>query len=145
MMGYDLKGGRSWSPVVFYAAIFVLAVLLYWKSTGFEFLGSWDDDEYVLNNVYIFSFTLSNLKAIFTKTVLGNYAPLHILSYSLDRALWGLDPRGFHLTNVILHALNACLVFAVVVRLGSKRWVAFAAALLFAVHPLNVENVAWVA
>lgn len=127
-----------------YLALFILAALLYMRSVGFEFIPSWDDDEYVLDNVYIFSLSLKNLKAIFSTTVLGNYAPLHILSYAFDHALWGLDPRGFHLTNVLLHAFNACALYAVIRRITGKAAVGFVAALLFAVHPLNVENVAWV-
>lgn len=127
-----------------YLALFILAALLYMRSVGFEFMPSWDDDAYVLDNVYIFSLSLKNLKAIFSTTVLGNYAPVHILSYAFDHALWGLDPRGFHLTNVLLHAFNACALYAVIRKITGKAAVGFVAALLFAVHPLNVENVAWV-
>jgi hypothetical protein len=62
-----------------------------------------------------------------------------------DYTLWGLDPAGYHLTNALLHALNAGLAYVVTVRLAASRPVALLTALLFAVHPVNVENVAWVA
>ncbi|HET8538437.1 MAG TPA: hypothetical protein VFL83_01065 [Anaeromyxobacter sp.] len=90
------------------------------------------------------------------------WAPLTWLSLALDRAIWGLDPVGFHLTNVVLHALDAGLFFLVALRLlgalaaaragadaeGAERRAlrgALVAALLFAVHPLRVESVAWAA
>lgn len=127
-----------------YAALFALPVLLYAKSTGFDFLPSWDDYEYVTNNIYIRGFTPENLRVIFGSPFFGSYAPVHLLSYMLDYALWGLKPAGYHLTNIMLHALNACLVYAVVKRVTGLGAASFLAALLFAVHTINVENVAWV-
>lgn len=127
-----------------YSALFLLALMLYWKTVDFKFIPSWDDSEYVIDNIYIRGLTFENLKVIFGTTLLGNYAPLHLLSYSLDYSLWGPDPKGYHLTNALLHGLNAALAFALLKRITGKTDVAFIAASIFALHPLNVENVAWV-
>ena len=75
----------------------------------------------------------------------GYYRPLQALSYGLDYRLWGLVPFGFHLTNVLLHAATAVLLFRVAVALLGATFPALVAALLFAVHPLHVEAVTYVA
>ncbi|MBI5587008.1 MAG: tetratricopeptide repeat protein [Deltaproteobacteria bacterium] len=127
-----------------YAALFLFSFLLYFKSLGFDFISSWDDYEYVINNTFIRGLTAENLKVISGRPFFGNYAPLHLLSYSLDYALWGLNPAGYHLSNIALHAANGALVYAVVKRITGRPVASFAAASLFAVHAINVENVAWV-
>lgn len=142
----DMKHPKqnAFSRMLPYAAVFTLSVLLYIKSLGFDFIPSWDDYEYVINNIYIRGLTLENLRVIFGSPFFGSYAPAHLLSYTLDYAVWGLDPRGYHLTNIILHALNGCLVYAVVKRVTGRKAASFVAASLFAVHAINVENAAWV-
>ncbi|MBI5640954.1 MAG: glycosyltransferase family 39 protein [Nitrospirae bacterium] len=130
--------------VVPYLLLFVSACALYLKSAFFDFIPTWDDVVYVIENPYIRGFSPENLKGILTKQFLGNYAPLHILSYAIDYAFWGLNPMGYHITNIVLHGLNSCLAFMVVRMITGRQGIAFAASLLFAVHPLNIENVAWI-
>ncbi|HBG46701.1 MAG TPA: hypothetical protein DDW94_06880 [Deltaproteobacteria bacterium] len=125
--------------------LFIAPVAVYFKSVGFDFIPSWDDSEYVVDNIYIRGFSAENLGVIFLKPFFSNYAPLHLLSYSLDFAIWGLDPKGYHLANVIIHATNGVLLFFVLLRLTRSSSLALLGAALFALHPLNVENVAWVA
>lgn len=125
--------------------LFSLSCLLYAKATGFGFIPSWDDAEYVIDNIYIRGFSAQNLEFIFTRTFFSNYAPLHLLSYAIDFSIWELDPAGYHLTNIIIHGLNSCLVYLIVSRITGLKAAAFIPALMFALHPLNVENVAWVA
>ena len=114
----------------------------------------WDDEALVLNNPHIRAFSLDNLYWMATTIDTANYQPLGNLSYALDYKLWGLDARGFHLTSLLLHALNAVLVYVLTLRLlqpafGARRQDADLAAaaafgaLLFALHPLRVESVAW--
>src|SRR5437867_8146399 len=92
-----------------------------------------------------------------TTTRMGHYAPLAWLSHAVDFALSGTDPSGWHRDNLVLHALNAVLVFFLAMRLVSAaqpmrarehplalRLAAAAAALLFAAHPLRAESVAWI-
>jgi hypothetical protein len=100
-------------------------------------------------------FGASHLRWMLTATALGHWSPLAWLSFALDHAVGGLDPRVYHATNLALHAVNAALVCVVARYLlrpvlaprGGEAAVdagAFAAAVLFAVHPLRAETVAWV-
>ncbi len=127
-----------------YALLSASVVALYGKCAGFDFIPSWDDDAYVINNLLIRSFSLANLRGIFTGTFVADYAPVDLLSFSADYFFWGLNPAGYHVTNLVLHALNVILAFLVVRRIAKRGDVAFISALLFAIHPVNVENVAWV-
>ena len=129
----------------------LIAFLVFLPTLGYDFV-SWDDAQYVYENPAIRSLEPSSLWHIFTTTDLTKWHPLTIVSFAVDYAVWGLDPRGFHLTNTLLHALNTLLVVVIVGRLctlsGLKsRGVlatAFITALIFSVHPLRVESVAWV-
>lgn len=131
-------------PVLACVVLFALSTVLYLKTAGFEFLPSWDDGEYVLDNARVHGLNLENLRLIFTSAYFSNYAPLHLLSYAIDFSIWGPSPKGFHITNIVVHAVNSALVFLLVKRVTGEGFASFAAAALFAVHPLNVENAAWV-
>lgn len=140
----DRAENRGWQSVLPYLILFCVSFALYAKTLSFEFLPSWDDGEYVVNNLYIRAFTAENLKTIFTGSFFLNYTPLQLLSYMAEYQSWGLDPAGYHLTNVVLHGANACLAYSLISRLVPGRKVAFVSALLFAVHPVNIENAAWI-
>ena len=124
----------------------------------------WDDDLYVVNNLHIRSLDLSFFQWAATAFHASNWHPLTWLSHALDYAVWGLDPRGHHLTSVLMHSVNTFLVALVSVLLletyreGAERAgmttiltrsrIALAGAvtgILFGVHPLHVESVAWIA
>jgi protein O-mannosyl-transferase len=122
----------------------VLVIAVYAGVFQHSFLLNWDDLTYVVDNEAIRGFTWANVSAIFGRSYFGNYAPLHILSYSVDHAVWGLRPGGFLFTNVLLHALNGVLVYALLVRLGITRVAALLGAVVFLLHPVQVESVAWV-
>lgn len=134
----------GWTTVLPCLLLFLLPALLYAKTAGYEFIPSWDDGDYILRNPYAKGLSIENIRGAFTEIFVLNYAPIHILSYMLDYELWGLDPAGYHLTNVLFHAANTVLLYLVLKRISARPWVSFAAALLFSLHPLNVENVAWV-
>ncbi|HJQ82983.1 MAG TPA: tetratricopeptide repeat protein [Candidatus Binatia bacterium] len=113
----------------------------------------WDDDLLLLDNPHWRGLGPTQLRWMLTTAHGGHYEPLTWLSFALDHAVWGMDPRGYHLTNVLLHAANAALVYALAVVLlrragraddGRLRLAAAAGALLFAIHPLRAEPVAWV-
>ncbi|MFK7905832.1 MAG: tetratricopeptide repeat protein [Chitinophagales bacterium] len=109
-------------------------------------LTSWDDNIYVTENPMIYGFGIQNLKAMFTQPIGGNYHPITMLSLAVNYQFSGIEPFGYHLTNLLLHLLNVGLVFYFVWLLSKgKKWVAFAAAILFGVHPMHVESVAWLA
>ena len=105
---------------------------------------NWDDDNYVVSSSSISSLSASNLKSIFTSFSVGHYQPLTILSYAFDYHFFKLNPYHYHLTNLILHLLNSLLVFYLIYLLSGNIGVSFITAILFGIHPLHVESVAWV-
>lgn len=106
---------------------------------------SLDDGLLIYANPAILELTGRSLTHIFTSYDPELYVPLTLLSYQLEHAFFGLNPSVFHFTNVLLHSLSAVLVYCIGTMLTGRRTVGVFAALLFAVHPLNVEAVAWAA
>jgi Tfp pilus assembly protein PilF len=113
----------------------------------------WDDDLLLLRHTEWRGLGPAQLRFMWSTTELGHRVPLTWLSWALDHAVWGLWPGGYHLTNVLIHAANAGLVYALGRTLLSRRSApaepaltlgAGLAALLFAVHPLRVETVSWI-
>jgi protein O-mannosyl-transferase len=131
--------------------IFAGALWLHWPSTGGEFLRV-DDVEYLRQSVRWNGLTWNAAKWALTDTE-SYYQPLPRLSHILDYQIWGTNPMGHHATSVILHALNAALVFGLLwtllgstsLTIGERLMVAWWVATVFAIHPLQVESVAWVA
>lgn len=106
-------------------------------------LVNYDDGEYVLRNPFLRSLSLATVQQLFSTFYLGNYHPLTMLSLALDYQLGGLNPLVYHLTNVLLHLVNTLLVLILVLLLTRNRTIAVIAALLFGVHTIHVESVAW--
>lgn len=110
-----------------------------------DFVG-WDDPEFIVNNPAVARLDLAHLKAMATSTLGGVWIPLSWLSLAADRALWGLEPAGYHLTSLLLHACAAVLFLECArALLEDDAWAPTLAALFFAVHPLRVETVVWLA
>ncbi|MCC7194949.1 MAG: tetratricopeptide repeat protein [Gemmatimonadaceae bacterium] len=118
---------------------------------------NWDDDRNFLDNPSYRGLGPAQLRWMWTTFHMGHYVPLTWMTHGLDYALWGMNPRGYHLTNLVLHCAAAAavcllarrllaLAFPIAASQEPRRIVAGAAtaALLFAVHPLRVESVAWV-
>jgi hypothetical protein len=100
----------------------------------------------VTNNSHVRQgLSLSGIAWAFSAFHAANWHPLTWLSHMLDASLFGLDPRGHHATSIALHAANTILLYAFLLRATGARWRSALAAALFAVHPLHVESVAWVA
>jgi Flp pilus assembly protein TadD len=129
------------TPVI---VLSILTFAVYAGSLGHRFLLNWDDSLYVLRNPAIRGITWEHLKDVFTRFYVGNYAPLHIISYMFDYTLWGLNPRGFIFTNVFLHAANGLLFYFLLFRVSRRRAIAFLGAFIFLCHPVQVESVAWI-
>jgi len=123
--------------------ILIIVSALFLPSLKNDFV-NWDDDRYVIENTLIRAISFENLKNIFTTFYMGNYHPLSILSYALDYHFFKLRPFGYHLTNLFLHLLNCILVFLVIYMLSRSLPAAFITAILFGLHPLQVDSVAWV-
>jgi Flp pilus assembly protein TadD len=116
------------------------------SSALFNGFVSFDDPLYVTANPQVQSgLTGSGVIYAFTSNVAGNWHPLTMLSHLADCQLFGLKPWGHHLTSVLIHAANTVLFFLVFWRMTGARWRSFAVALLFGLHPLRVESVAWIA
>ncbi len=106
---------------------------------------NFDDPSYVSKTPQVLGgLSREGVRWAFTTFRVANWHPLTWLSLQLDASLWGAEPRGFHLTNVLLHAANAALLFLALRALTGGFWRSAAVALLFAMHPLRVESVAWV-
>ncbi len=115
---------------------------------------TWDDDKNFLANPSYRGLGAAQLGWMWTTFHLGHYVPLTWMSLGLDYSLWGMKPGGYHLTNVALHSANAVLVYALARRIFARTLPSLAplalalasalAALLFSLHPLRVESVAWV-
>lgn len=105
---------------------------------------SYDDPMYVLNNPAVTGGLTANNVSWAWAGQFGFWHPLTWMSLQLDAELFGLNPARFHLTNLLLHSANVLLLYWVLTSLTGARWPSAAVAALFAVHPLNVETVAWV-
>lgn len=106
---------------------------------------SWDDEGYLFENGYNINFGWKATKAIFSNIIMANYHPITMWVYSLLHHLYKFTPYPYHLFNVIFHLFNVLLVFIFTYRLSKKNLViSFVTALLFGIHPLHVESVAWV-
>lgn len=103
---------------------------------------NWDDKSYVVDNIMLRG---PDWNAIFTRSVAGNYHPLTMASLAINYQLSGLEPFSYLLVNFLLHIINTGLVFYFIWLIsGKKIWVAAFTALIFGIHPMHVESVAWV-
>ena len=126
--------------------LLLLAVTLavFWQVKHYQFV-NYDDDVYVTDNPHVrMGLQKEGVIWAFTAVHAGYWIPLTWLSYMLDYEFYGLNPGGFHLTNVLLHLLNALLLYLVFRRMTGARWRSAFVAGIFALHPLQVESVAWV-
>jgi tetratricopeptide (TPR) repeat protein len=121
------------------AAIVAATLVAYLPALGAGFV--WDDDDYVTKNPLLHA-PDGLVRIWFSDDAPSQYFPLVYTSFRLEYALWGLDPFGYHLVNVCLHAANALLVWRVLARLALPG--AWLAAAVFALHPVHVESVAWI-
>lgn len=136
---------RSHSLLLIHLFLIVATSLVYVQVTNFEFI-NFDDTLYVTNNRHVQSgFTLDTIKWAFTTRTIESWQPLVWLSFMLDYEIYGLKAGGFHLTNVLLHILSTLLLFMIMNRITGSRWRSLFIAAFFAIHPLRVESVAWIA
>jgi tetratricopeptide (TPR) repeat protein len=124
----------------------LLAVgLVFGQTVHHDFIGC-DDEVYVYENPHVApGLTLPGLWWALTDGPFGEWYPLTVLSQMLDCQLYGLNPGGHYLTNVLLHAASSVLLFLVLLRMTGDLWPSAWVAAVFAIHPLHVESVAWLA
>src|SRR6267142_652868 len=133
-------------------AIALVIVAVFAVGLHNEFV-QWDDYSNLVDNPHFRGLGWTQLTWMFTTTLMGHYIPLTWLTFGLDYVIWGMQPAGYHLTSLVLHAVNAVLFYWVAKRIlmaavptaSETAWRAGAAvaALFFAIHPLRAESVAW--
>ncbi len=146
----DAAGRTSWEPnrstVVAVSGLLLLAIATVFGQTLRHEFVEYDDQTYVYENPLIRAgITERGLQAALTKPHALNWHPLTTISHILDCQFYGLNPQWHHLTNVVLHAATALLLLLVLSRMTGRFWPSAFVAAVFAIHPLHVESVAWVA
>jgi tetratricopeptide (TPR) repeat protein len=127
------------------AGLVIITLAVYWPVRNHEFI-SFDDDEYVTDNTVVQSgLSRQNVKWAFTTVRSSYWHPLTWLSLMLDCQIFGVKPGPMHLVNVVFHVANTLLLFIIFNRMTKRLWPSAFIAALFALHPLHVESVAWVA
>ena len=146
--GSRLSGGRAKSGVTdLLVCLGLVAVTwaVFGQTLTHDFV-NFDDHVYVYENpLVIKGLSTEGIISAFTHTHARNWHPLTTLSHMLDCQLYGLNAGGHHLTNVILHTISVLLLFVVLKQMTSALWQSAFVAALFAIHPLHVESVAWIA
>jgi len=131
--------------LIIYLFLIVATFAVYWQVNEYDFI-TFDDQAYVTENLNIQSgITLKSIGWSFTTKYFGLWNPLVWLSFMADHELFGLKAGGYHLTNLIFHILSALLLFWLFQRMTKEIWKSAFVAALFALHPLHVESVAWIA
>lgn len=130
----------KWLPV----GLLVFTALIYSRALQNQI--TFDDDvEYIINNPYLRDFSLHGILKIFTSFYSYNYHPLTTILWTIVYKLFALDPLPYHFLNVALHVANTFLVYKLAEKLSGKQITALVVAALFALHPMHVESVAWIA
>jgi tetratricopeptide (TPR) repeat protein len=131
--------------LIIYIILILATLAVYWQVNQFGFV-NFDDHVYVIQNIHIQSgITPDGCRWAFGTHFFGLWNPLVWLSFMFDYQLYGLNAGGYHLTNLILHILSALLLFWLFNRMTGAIWRSAFVAAFFALHPLHVESVAWIA
>jgi protein O-mannosyl-transferase len=123
-------------------AVIAYAFVLYFRSLFNNFV-ILDDNIYLFNNPLITEFSFSSVRKIFSCFYDFNYFPLNLLTYLFEYHVYGLNPLPYHALNLFLHLVNTFLAFKLAERLSGNRLTAIIVSLLFGIHPMHVESVAW--
>ena len=123
----------------------IATFIAYMQVLKYGFITSFDDTEYLTSNWNIKAgLTKESIVWAFSTSYASNWHPVTWLSHMLDYEFYGLEPFGHHLTSLLFHIINTLLLFGVLLKMTGALWRSGLVAVLFALHPLNVESVAWV-
>jgi len=140
---------RTW----WIAAILAVTTLVAFAPALWNDFVDWDDSVNVVTNKQFRGLSLANLRWMSTTLLMGHWIPVTWLTFGFDYVLWGMNPVGYHLTNVALHAADVAVLYFLALALigratiwpaGPRHFSAVVAALFYGLHPLRVESVAWV-
>lgn len=136
---------QKWQNLFSFFLLIALSLLVYSDCFTHDFLSNWDDTLYVTDNRAIQNFSLNNIITVSTTNYDGNYAPLHLISYMLDHAIWGLEPIAFKTVNILLQGMCGVLLYRILITTGGVSAThALLASALFVIHPVQTESVAWI-
>src|SRR5208282_705497 len=132
--------------LIFCLLLALATIALYNSVTRAPFVNFLDDQVYVTDNPQVRAgLTWNTVVWTFRTPEALDWHPMTWLSYALDSQMFGLNPAGYHITNILLHAANAVLLFLILESATGLAWRSLTVAALFALHPINVESVAWIA
>jgi protein O-mannosyl-transferase len=144
-MSGNIRLRQNTIEVIIVLALIALILTTHWRLQYSDYI-DYDDEEYVFLNYQIQSgINTKSLSNVFTDTHTGNWHPLTMLSHMVDWQLFGDDAGGHHWTSVIIHIFNTILLFLLFRTMTGAVWRSAFVAALFAIHPINVESVAWIA
>ena len=136
---------RAYQTGMIAMALILMVAFIYVPSLQHDFV-DYDDHTYVTENSTVTTgLSFKSIHWAFISTEGSNWHPLTWISHMLDVDLYGLNPGGHHLTNMLLHMLNTLILFALLKRMTGATWRSAFVAAIFAIHPLHVESVAWIA
>lgn len=137
---------KTSKTLYFLSCLIIIATLLAYSSLPWNKFIIFDDPEYITDNANILDgLTLDGISWAFCNVYQYNWHPLTWLSHMLDIQLFGLNPMGHHLTSLLIHIANSTLVLLILHKMTGRLYRSAFVAIMFAVHPLHVESVAWVA
>jgi Tfp pilus assembly protein PilF len=140
-----MNGSDNLKPLIICLGLALITLSTFWQVQYHDFINL-DDQLYVYKNDRVLGgLTLENILWAFNNMDAGFWHPLTWLSHMLDATLYGLNPKGHHMNSLLLHTLNALLLFILLRRMTGAMWRSALVSALFALHPLHVESVAWVA
>jgi protein O-mannosyl-transferase len=143
------KSGSQWEPSGWIIPLLIalaITAILYIPTLSYDYV-NWDDDPNITENANLEHIDFQSIKNIFSLekgNVIGNYNPLPILTFAIEKKIMGkFNPHLTHTINLLLHLLTMLFVMRLLLHMGSSRWGAFVGTLLFGIHPMRVESVAW--
>lgn len=137
---YQALGSTDWKYIAICLALTFVAFISVFRH---QFV-NWDDDFNIANNKNTALLNWDNIVNIFSDPVIGNYNPLPILTFAIERSIVGLDPALYHINNLLLHLVCVFFVYRIFRSLNLNTLASAAGTLLFGIHPMRVESVAWV-
>lgn len=120
-----------------------ITLLVFYPAVNYDFV-NWDDDRNITINQNIQNLNRESIQNMFSTTVTGGYTPLTSLTFALEHHFFGLNPKVYHINNILLHLLCTALVFLLLKQVGASLFITFIVTLLFGIHPMRVESVAWI-
>lgn len=121
----------------------LITLLVFYPAVNYDFV-NWDDDQNITINQNVQNLNTESIRNMFSTTVTGGYTPLTSVTFALEHHFFGLNPKVYHFNNILLHLICMALVFFLLKQVGASLFITFTVTLLFGIHPMRVESVAWI-